>query len=153
MTDPAAPPALTTHVEPFHLHLEFQWDGGTFEEFETNLQSFSWEVPKFVYFSEPMSGFGTHLTLNAFETTISDRSGELVHALVGGVMDLHQSGGIDLGAHAQIDYRILQIHGAQLFLGIEGTVTADPRGGGGANVTFAPAFSIQFGGTVHPPDH
>ena len=46
MTGPAAPPALTTHVEPFHLHLEFQWDGGTFEEFETNLRSFSWEVPE-----------------------------------------------------------------------------------------------------------
>jgi hypothetical protein len=38
-----------------------------------------------------------------------------------------------------------------VFLGIEGTVTADPRGGS-ANVTFAPAFTIQFGGTVHPPN-
>lgn len=66
-----------------------QWDGGTFAEFESNLP------------------------LNAFETTIKDRSGDLVHALVGGVADLHQSGGIDLGAHAQIDYRILQVHGAR----------------------------------------
>ena len=150
MSTPAPTSGLSTHVEPFQLHLEFQWDGGTFAEFESNLQSFSWEIPKAVYFAEPMSGFGTHLTLNAFETTIKDRSGDLVHALVGGVVDLHQSGGIDLGAHAQIDYRILQVHGAQLFLGIEGTVTADPSGGG-ACVTFAPAFSIQFGGTVHPP--
>jgi hypothetical protein len=152
MNSPAPAPGLSTHVEPFHLHLEFQWDGGTFAEFESNLQSFSWNVPKFVYFSEPMSGFGAHLTMNAFETTIRDRSGDLVHALVGGVVDAHQSGAIDLGAHAQIDYRILQVHGAQLFLGIEGTVTADPHGGS-ANVSFAPAFSIQFGGSVQPPNH
>ena len=150
MNQPSGGPALTTHVEPFNLHLEFQWDGGTFEEFQSNLQSFSWEVPKFVYFSEPMSGFGAHLTLNAFETTIGDRSGDLVHALVGGVVDLHQSGAIDLGVHAQIDYRVLRISSASVYLGIEGTVTADP-GGGATSVAFGPAFSIQFGGTVHPP--
>jgi hypothetical protein len=148
----STPPAhYTTHIEPFNLHLEFQWHGGTFAEFESNLQSFSWDIPKVVYFSEPMSGFGTHLTLNAFETTIKDRSGDVVHALVGGVVDLHQSGGIDLGAHAQIDYRVLQIHDAQVFVGVEGTVTADPHGGS-ANVTFAPTFTIHFGGTVHPPN-
>lgn len=148
MSTPTA--GLSTHVEPFHLHLEFQWDGGTFAEFESNLQSFSWNVPTFVHFSDPVSGFGAHLTLNAFETTIRDRSGDVVHALVGGVVDAHQSGQLDLGAHAEIDYRVLQVHNAQVYLGVEGTVTADPTGGS-ANVTFAPTFTIHFGGSVQPP--
>lgn len=140
---------LQARTETFHLHLEIQRDGGTLEEFQTDFANFSWEVPKFVYFSDPLSGLGAHLALNAFETTIRDHHGDLMHVLAGGVADLHQGGAVDLGVHGQVDYRVLRISSASLFLGVEGTATIDPSTGTGS-VAFGPAFSIQFGGTAHP---
>jgi hypothetical protein len=143
---------LQARTETFHLHVEIQRDGGTLEEFESDFRQFSWTVPKFVYFAEPMSGLGAHLTLNAFETAVRDRHGDLMHVLVGGIGDLHQSGAIDLGAHAQIDYRVLRLSSASVYLGVDGTATIDPSTGTGS-VAFGPAFSIQFGATAHPPAH
>lgn len=143
------PDPVAVHTETFNLHLELEWAGGTIAEFETNFREFDWNVPKFVYFAEPMSGFGAHLALNAFETTIRDHSGPLVHVLAGGILDLHDNGHVDIGASAAADVRILRISEASVFLGVQGTVTADPAGGS-ASVTFAPTFSIQFGASAHP---
>lgn len=140
---------VEVHTETFNLHLEIQWDGGTLAEFETNFQQFSWDVPKFVYFAEPMSGFGAHLALNAFETSIRDHSGPLVNVLAGGIADIHADGSVDLGAQAQIDFRALQLSGASIMLGVQGQVLADPTSGR-AEVTFSPTFSIEFGATTAP---
>ncbi|MBA2279849.1 MAG: hypothetical protein M3527_08995 [Actinomycetota bacterium] len=143
------PDPVEVHTEPFVLHLELQWDGGTLAEFESNFRSFSWDVPRAVYFAEPMSGFGAHLALNAFETTIGNHSGDLVHVLAGGIAELHGNGSVDLGVQGQIDFRAMQLSGASIFLGVQGQVTANPAGGA-AEVTFAPTLSIQFGATAHP---
>ena len=143
------PDPIEVHTEPFKLHLEFQWDGGTLAEFETNFQQFSWDVPRFVHFSEPMSGFGAHLALNAFETSFSDHSGDLVRVLAGGIAELHGDGHVDLGVQGQVDFRALQLSGASIYLGVQGQVTANPAGGN-AEVTFSPTLSIQFGATAHP---
>lgn len=143
------PDPVEVHTEPFNLHLEFQWDGGTFAEFESNFHSFSWDVPKLVYFAEPMSGFGANLTLNAFETTFRNHTGDLVQVMAGGIVDLHQNGDIDLGVGGELDVRALHLERADVFLGVSGQVTADPRSGQ-ASVEFGPTFSIRFGGSARP---
>ena len=141
------PDPVEVHTEPFQLHLEFQWDGGTFAEFESNFHQFSWDIPKVVYFAEPMSGFGTNLTLNAFETTFKDHSGPLVEVMAGGILNLHQSGQVDLGLGASVDVRVLRLEKASVFLGVSGQVTANPAGGA-ASVEFSPMLSIRFGGSA-----
>jgi hypothetical protein len=138
---------VEVHTEPFNLHLEFQWDGGTFAEFESNFHQFSWDIPKVVYFAEPMSGFGANLTFNAFETTFSNHSGPLVEVMAGGILNLHQNGDIDLGVGGSIDVRALRLERASVYLGVSGQVTANPSGGG-ASVEFGPTFSIRFGGAA-----
>ena len=143
------PDPVQVHTETFQLHIELEWDGGTLAEFETNFSQFNWQVPKFVYFSEPMSGFGANLALNAFETSIRDHSGPLVNVLAGGIAQLHGDGHVDLGVQGQVDVRALQLSGASIFLGVQGQVTADV-GTGQAAVSFTPTFSIQFGATAHP---
>jgi hypothetical protein len=140
---------LVARTETFNLHLEITFDGGTIEEFETNFRDFGWHVPSAVWFSEPTSGLGAHLALNAFETTIRDRSGDLVHIIGGGIADLHHSGALDLGVEGTVDVRALQLSGVSLYIGVTGTATIDPSTGSGS-VNFGPSFSLSFGGTAHP---
>jgi|RhiMethySRZTD1v2_1073278.scaffolds.fasta_scaffold1979081_2 hypothetical protein len=151
MSDPSAPPAsgLVARTETFNLHLEITFDGGTIEEFETNFRDFGWHVPSAVWFSEPTSGLGAHLALNAFETTIRDRSGDLMHVVVGGIADLHNTGAVDLGAEGTVDVRALQLSSVSLYIGVTGSATIDPSTGSGS-VNFGPSFSLSFGGTAHP---
>lgn len=141
------PDPVEVHTETFNLHLEFQWDGGTLEEFETNFRSFQWNTPKFVHFSEPMSGFGAKLTMNAFETSISDHAGPLVNVMAGGIAHLHGNGELDLGVEGTVDFRALRLERASIYLGVTGSVTANPAGGA-ASVEFGPSFTIRFGGAA-----
>jgi hypothetical protein len=151
MNDGATAPAsgLVARTETFNLHLEITFDGGTIEEFETNFRDFGWHVPSAVWFSEPTSGLGAHLALNAFETTIRDRSGDLMHIVAGGIADLHRDGALDLGASGTVDIRALQLSGVTLYVGVTGTATIDPATGSG-DVNLGPSFSLSFGGTAHP---
>ena len=149
MSDDAPAAGLTARTEQFQLHIEIQRGGLTLEEFQSDFSNFHWEIPSSVTFIQPVSGLAAHLTLNAFETTIKDHSGDLIHVLAGGVADLHANGDIELGAHAQIDYRLLQFSDATLTIGVEGTVSVDPSSGSGS-VEFAPVLSLSFGGTGHP---
>jgi hypothetical protein len=151
MSDPTTAPSggLVARTETFNLHLEITFDGGTIEEFETNFRDFGWHVPSAVWFSEPTSGLGAHLALNAFETTIRGHSGDLMHIVAGGIAELHQSGSLDLGVEGTVDFRALQLSGVSLYVGVTGTATIDPSTGSGS-VSFGPSFSIGFGGTAHP---
>lgn len=148
-TDTSAGSGLVARTETFNLHLEITFDGGTIEEFETNFRDFGWHVPSAVWFSEPTSGLGAHLALNAFETTIRGHSGDLMHIVAGGIADLHQSGALDLGVEGTVDFRALQLSGVSLYVGVTGTATIDPSTASGS-VSFGPSFSIGFGGTAHP---
>ena len=51
--------------------------------------------------------------------------------------------------HRPVDVRVLHLERANVYLGVEGQVTAD-AGNGQASVEFGPTFSIRFGGAAHP---
>jgi hypothetical protein len=70
--------------------------------------------------------------------------------MAGGILEYHQAdNGVDLGLGGSVDVRVLHLEKANVFIGVEGQVTAN-AGTGEASVQFGPTFSIQFGGTARP---